>query len=434
MTGHQVVPDDVFDALAAGGGGENAMRLLVRAQRGKHLVLLRMVVATAARVGHPRATELARAYDLLARAQADRPADVEPLLRHPPVGAWAIQALRDLRAGVTLDHGYLTALAAVATLLTCLASEVELPLHDRSLFLPFLGRVHLPITDPPKTAVLRSCPDGAEILADGACVPIPLNPRLDGDGWWGIRRLTVGAEGTTTSFLLDDLDPYRFPEAGTTGRLDGVAVEQWWRALGDAWGLLVTHHSETAEEIAVGMTTLIPLHALPGHDVSATSRHSFGALALSQPADGRSFAVALAHERQHAKLSALLDLIPLIDDPGRNHWYAPWRDDPRSLGALLQGAYAHLGVAGFWRRQRHLDQSETAQRAHMQFARWRDETRDVVSTLQASSVLTRLGARFVNGMATTLDAWREESVPTAAAQQARTVASKHRAAWQLRNR
>ncbi|MGH3924771.1 MAG: HEXXH motif domain-containing protein, partial [Pseudonocardiaceae bacterium] len=111
------MPDDVFAALAAGGGGERAMRLLVQAQRSKRLLLLRMVVATASQTSHPRATELARAYDVLVAAQVDRPSDVEPLLRHPPVGAWAIQALRDLGSGAALDYGYLTALAAAAALL-----------------------------------------------------------------------------------------------------------------------------------------------------------------------------------------------------------------------------------------------------------------------------------------------------------------------------
>ena len=262
---------------------------------------------------------------------------------------------------------------------------------------------------------------------------LPVDLRLDDDGWQCIRQLTVRAGETTISLLLDDLDPYRFPEAHATGRLDGVAVERWRRALVDAWTLLASHHPETAEEIAAGVTVLVPLHAAPNHDVSATSRHCFGAVALSQPAHGSLFAGALAHERQHVKLSALLDLVPLMSDPGWAHWYAPWRDDPRSLAALLQGAYAHLGVAGFWRRQRHLGHNEPSGRAHVEFVRWRDETRDVVSTLLASGALTPLGVRFVDGMAATLDAWREEPVPTAAEQQARAVAHRHRLAWQLRN-
>lgn len=429
---NHVVPDDIFAALAAGGGGERAMRFLVHAQRSKHLLLLRTVVARAARTGHLRATQLACAYELLAGAQADRPSDVEPLLRHPPVGAWAIRALRDLRSGAALDHGYLTALAAAAALLARVDCAVEVPLDGGRIFLPFLGRAHLTATNPPKTATVRSGPKDREIVG-GSRVLIPADPRLDGDGWSGIRRLTVRAAGTTTSFLLDDLDPYRFPEARTAGRLDTVAVGKWQRALGDAWALLMEHHSETAQEIAAGVSVLVPLQSLREHRMSATSRHSFGAVALSPPLQGRSLAADLAHERQHAKLCALLDLVPLVDDPRRTRWYAPWRDDPRPLGALLQGAYAHLGVAGFWRRQRHADHDETALRAHVEFARWRDETRGVVATLHASGALSPAGTRFVDGMAATLDTWRDEPVPAAAVQQARTVATDHRTAWQLRH-
>lgn len=427
------MPDDVFSALAAGGGGERAIRLLVRAQRSKHLLLLRTVVTRAARTGHSRASELAGAYDLLAGVQADRPSDVEPLLRHPTISAWAIRALRDLRSGGPVDHGYLTALAAAAALLARADCTVEVPLHDDYLFLPFLGRAHLTVTDPPETATVRSWPDSGEIVVGGTRMPIPADPRLDGDGWSGIRQLTVCEAGTTASFLLDDLDPYRLPGAQTAGRLDARAVGHWQRKLRDAWALLVTHHPETAEEIAAGVTLLVPLHALRGHRMSMTSRHSFGAVALSPPSHGWSFAVDLAHERQHAKLCALLDLVALIDDPGRTRWYAPWRDDPRPLGALLQGAYAHLGVAAFWRQQRHLDRGEETLRAHAEFARWRDETRKVVATLQACGALTRCGTRFVDGMAATLDVWREEPVPTAALQQGRTAATRHRATWQLRH-
>ncbi|MGH3921745.1 MAG: HEXXH motif domain-containing protein, partial [Pseudonocardiaceae bacterium] len=310
---------------------------------------------------------------------------------------------------------------------------LEVPLDGGRLFLPFLGRAQLTIADPPETATLRSWPEGGEILATGARVRIPVNPRVDGDGWWGIRRLTVGAAGLSTSFLLDDLDPYRFPGGRTSGRLDTVGFGQWQRALGEAWPLLVAHHPETAEEIAGGVAVLVPLDALRGYRMSATSQHSFGTVGLSRPSHGCLFAADLAHERQHAKLNALLDLVSLIDDPDQTRWYAPWRDDPRPLGALLHGAYAHLGVAAFWRLQRHLDRGEAALRAHTEFARWRDETRKVVSVLRASGALTRCGIRFIDGMAATLDAWREESVPAAAVQQARTAAIKHRAAWLLRH-
>jgi HEXXH motif-containing protein len=427
------VPDEIFAALASGSGGRPAIQLLRRAQRSKHLLLLRLVVVTAARTGHAQAPELASAYDLLADAQVDQPSEVDPLLRHPPVGAWAIQALHDLRRGAAVDQGYLAALAAVAALLARADCAVEVPLHGGRVFLPLLGTAHITRRDAPGTATIRSGPQGGEIRAAGTQLPIPANPQHDDDSWWGIRRLTVRAAGQTASFLLDDLDPYRFPGARTASHLDTVALGQWNQILSDAWALLVANHPETAEEISAGVGVLVPLHALPGCQVGATSRHSFGAVALSQPRDGLSFAAALAHERQHLKLGALLDLVSLIDHPGRTHGYAPWRDDPRPLGALLQGSYAHLGVTAFWRKHRHIDRGKAAMRAHIEFARWRDETRDVVATLQSSGALTHCGSRFVDGMAVSLDTWAEEPIPTAAVQQVQAVTASHRRTWQLRH-
>lgn len=410
------------------------MQLLGRAQRSKHLLLVRLVVGTATRTGHAQAAELAGAYDLLACAQAERPGEVDPLLRHPPVGAWAVRALHAVRRGARVDHGYLAALAATAALLARADCTVEVPSCGGRVFLPFLGRAQLSQRKPPGTAIVRSQPHGGEIRAAGAQVPIPVDPQHDGDRWWGIRRLTVRAGEAATSFLLDDLDPYRLPGARTAGHLCSATLRQWQRTLADAWALLAADHPETAEEIATGVAVLVPLHAVPGCQASATSRHCFGAVALSRPEHGRSLAAALAHERQHVKLGALLDLLALVDDPGRARWYAPWRDDPRPIGALLQGAYAHVGVTGFWRRQRHLDQGPAALQAHTEFARWRAATRDAVATLQASGTLTRRGSRFVAGMAASLDSWAREPVPAAAVRRAQAAVDSHRRAWRLQHR
>lgn len=428
-----IIPDEAFVALAAGGGGERALRLLVRAQLSKHLLLLRMVVATAERLSHPRATALSSAYEVLRSAQADRPSDIEPLLGYPPVGAWAIRALRDLRNGATVDYGYLTALGASAAVLARADCTIDVPVTDNRVFLPYLGCAYLRVPNLPETATVRSCPDGGEVLAAGIHIQIPSDPQLNGSGWSGTRRLTVCAAGLAKSFLLDDLDPYRLPGGPTVDRLNAAAIRQWHQGISDAWTLLASHHPETAEEVATGIMTIVPLHAPRGHRISATSRHSFGAVALSQPPHGHSIAAALAHEIQHAKLGALLDLVSLIEDSGHTRRYAPWRDEPRPLSKLLEGAYAHLGVTAFWRKQRHIVHDQAAMRAHVEFARWRDETRSVLFTLKASGTLTRWGARFVDGMIATLDSWSDEPIPAAAIQHARSVSIRHRAVWDHRH-
>lgn len=59
----------------------------------------------------------------------------------------------------------------------------------------------------------------------------------------------------------------------------------------------------------------------------------------------------MAHELQQLKRSALLDVAALTE-PDDRRCYAPWRDDPRPVSGLLQGAYAFLGVSSFRRTRR----------------------------------------------------------------------------------
>ncbi|MEU2972488.1 hypothetical protein [Nocardiopsis alba] len=63
------VPDPLFDALARGGGGHEAIAHLRAAQYGKHLLLLRRVVDATLEGRHPEAARVREAYELLARAQ-----------------------------------------------------------------------------------------------------------------------------------------------------------------------------------------------------------------------------------------------------------------------------------------------------------------------------------------------------------------------------
>ena len=130
------------------------------------------------------------------------------------------------------------------------------------------------------------------------------------------------------------------------GRLDA--------ALRQAWSLLEAHHPGLAAEIAAAVTVIVPLTDNPGGQASASSMATFGAIAMSVPADQYTGAETLAHEMQHLKLSALLDIVTLTLPDDGQRFYAPWRPDPRPIGGLLQGAYAFLGVSGFWRRQRRL--------------------------------------------------------------------------------
>jgi uncharacterized protein len=105
----------------------------------------------------------------------------------------------------------------------------------------------------------------------------------------------------------------------------------------------------------------------------------------------------------------------LHDRTEQRLFFAPWRDDPRPIGALLQGSYAHLGVTDYWRLRRHMVSGPAALDAAERFARWRLLTAEAIETLRFSGALTTLGSRFVEGMRATMEPWLSEWVPLSAA-------------------
>ncbi|MFC4590118.1 HEXXH motif domain-containing protein [Sphaerisporangium corydalis] len=472
---HHAVPEDLFLAMASGGGGAVAARWLSRAQHSKHVLLVRGVVDAALLAGHEDAAGARRAYDLLAAVQRHDPAAVSTVLRHPSVGAWALTTLRtlhrtphpeptspgasvrrDAAAGATVPGAvvpgvsgsgaaadgvtmpevfgprHLAVVAAAAALRSGADFAAEVPVVDGGVMLPSLGRADLAAAT--GTAEVRSEGGRAEITAGGSAVRVPADRERDAPGWQGLRRLSATAGGRTVSVLVDDLDPHRMPGARLArGRLRDREAGAWQDTLGEAWRLLVTHHWTTAAEVAVITRVVTPLERAPGDQISGSSRETFGCVAMSAPVDARTLALTLAHEIQHAKLAALLDVVPLIHhDDGRRH-YAPWRDDPRPVGGLLQGAYAYLGVTGFWRRQRRLEAGDAVIGANAEFSRWREAAENVAHLLLDGGCLTRRGERFVARMAAVLGAWGTESVPPAAAARARHDALDHLTRWHATN-
>jgi uncharacterized protein len=137
-------------------------------------------------------------------------------------------------------------------------------------------------------------------------------------------------------------------------------------------------------------------------------------------------------------------MFDLHDRADQRVFFAPWRQDPRPVGALLQGTYAHIGVTGYWRlrcrpaggsggsggeSRDELSAPELLAAAE-QFARWRSMTAEAIETLAGSGALTPLGARFVDGMRATVAPWLDEPVPTQAKAAAERWARDRRAAWQ----
>jgi uncharacterized protein len=409
----------VFAELAAGEGGADAAGRLAAAERSKHLVLLVGALDAA------RGTEqyrLARpGFDLLAAVwRADRDA-AETVIRHPSVGLWARRVVQASRGGPVTpgaEPDGLRAIAAAAAIRAGLAAEIEVTVSDGKVMLPSLGAAEVS----GNAVIVRSASGHGEV----GTVEIPGNPHRDACGWLGLRQVRAGP----LSLFIDDLDPFRMPDVPDLAPRQS-SVHEWETVLGQAWPLLERIHPVAAAEIAAGITVIVPRTGPVSGVVSTSSPEAFGAVAMSLPPDPVTCAETLVHEMQHLKLSALTDIVTLVRPDDNRRYYAPWRDDPRPLRGLLQGAYAYLGVSGFWRRQRRFPAGR--RQPETEFARWREVTAGVVETLRSSGGLTPAGFEFVSRMAGTLAAWREEPVPADAQEQARRAAEAHLTRWQSVN-
>jgi HEXXH motif-containing protein len=263
---------------------------------------------------------------------------------------------------------------------------------------------------------------------------VPRDPSKSGPGWRPLHSIVADASDMTIRLLIDDLDPFRMPASAKTAPPLAAEDIDWWReSLREAWTLLVQHHPAAAEEIAAAIRVLTPLTSPLHSQVGASSRETFGTIALSFPPDARSFALTLCHEVQHAKLAAVIDIVSLTRPDDGRRWYAPWRDDPRPIGGLLHGSYAFLGVSGFWHRQRWHEDGTAALAAHSEFARWLAASPLAVTSMLGSGQLTPRGEQFVTGMAQTLRGWEGEPMPPEAQMIAQENAERHLARWRHRN-
>lgn len=446
MTVH-AVSGEVFDLVAMGDGG--IVGALRAAQRSKRLLLLHEVHTTAsaqapelfARVGG------ARSMALLADLQREARAEVDALLLQPHVGAWATATLRCLLPGGEArpeDLGQLGALAAAAALRVGPGFEVDTFVRaDGTVFLPTYGTARLERIR--GWCRLRSGPGthGVEaVAADGsAAQAVTIAPADSPDGSWSpLRRLRSSAAGLTLDVPLDDIDPYRgCGHLETLGRLDDAAVAAWQSRLDEAWSLLAAEHPQRAEALGTGVWSIVPLRPTDAaSELSATCHEAVGALAMTPPRNALGLALALVHEFQHTKLSALLDLVPLLAPPSDALYYAPWRADPRPLRGLLQGIYAFLGLTRFWEVQRRRPGGpgpggggEAV--AQFEFALGRDQVATALDGLEESGQLTPPGARFAAGMRCRLAGLAGLDVPPLPQELARLAYDDQRAAWRLRN-
>lgn len=379
ITRHHAMPADLFAELATGGGSQEAIRRLVSAQRSKHVILLHGVVQRA----RDEQDRIALAgWDLLAEVQRRDRAAAQAVISYPSVGAWAMHTLRGDQHIPGAQPASLAAVAAAAAVRAGLDAEIEVAVTGGKVVLPSLGLIQ---------------------VADAESVTIRTAGISPGaDGWQDLRQASSG----DLDVIIDDLDPFRMPadDGAPAGRLTAAELDGFRTVLRDAWTVLPR---SSAEQIAAVVRVVVPYQAPEGGLVSTSSPESFGTVAMSRQPDKYTCAETLVHETQHLKLCALLDLVPMTRRPDDGQrYYAPWRTDPRPASGLLQGAYAFLGVSGFWRGQRHTaPEAEIRSRAEADFVRWRDGAAQVARSLLDSGQLTEEGETFVATMAQVLAAW-----------------------------
>jgi len=411
---HHRLSRGLFEALARGGGGIAAVTELAAAQHSKHIILLGGVRRSA----RDDDRFAAQGYDLLAEVKQVAPDAAEAVIRHPSVGAWAMRTLGRDRTLPRAEPGGLSAVAAAAAIRAEMAAEIEVPVTDGAVMLPSLGSA----AAGGDIAVVRTSPPSVSSAGQS----VYLGPHSP--GWQALRTIRAGG----LDALIDDLDPFRMPAAANLAtRLSAAETADWEAALRDAWPLLAP---DTAAEIGAAIRVIVPTLAPQGGYVSSSSPENFGAIAMSRQPDRYTCAASLVHEVQHQKLSALLNLVELTLPDEDRRYYAPWRPDPRPVSGLLQGAYAFLGVSGFWRwARRTADDDRISWHAETEFARWRSASGRVVHTLLASGRLTAAGRDFVAEMERVLDAWQGEPVSAEAVALAHHEAELHLARWQADN-
>jgi uncharacterized protein len=420
--GHSM-PQAHFDALAAGYGDAQAISSLIAAQRSVRRMLLRALHERAS--GNASGAFIA-GWDLLTRLDRSAPRAVDEVLAHPYVRAWAERCLRPNAAGPT-DMGHLASVAAAAAIRSGMLAELEVPVTGGYVHLPTLGRLW---AGDATNATLASDGTGAfDVRATSGKWHVDSSAKPDLE-WQPVRELRAGE----FTVRLEDTDPYRdCHQWPVTGRLTDEEAAAWQARFEEAWQLIERAYPQYAPGIAAGLTTVLPLaNEMPGREISAAARQAFGAIAAALPATGAGLALLIMHEFQHVKLGAVTDMFDLHDRADRRVFFAPWREDPRPLGALLQGAYAHIGVTDYWRLRRHQATGPDALAAAEQFARWRMMTAEAIEKLATSGRLTPLGVRFVGGMRATVEPWLNEQVPQSAAEASQRWAAERHAAWERR--
>ncbi|MGW2045567.1 aKG-HExxH-type peptide beta-hydroxylase [Streptomyces sp. NPDC001858] len=378
-------------------------------------------------------------------------------LLYPLVGPWALSVLRGLDAAGRVSGpgrerelgrglAHFSALAAVAAARAEIPFSVELTAYDGQLNLPSLGTLHTATSGdvPVRAAYARgrvtlSQPDASDVIVFlergfGA---------WSGALAWTPAYALPGLVPEAAPMPLDDLDPYRTARGDPRHRalsapttLDDPERKRWLQAWSGTAAALHTGGEHRVTEARALLRCLVPLEMPPDAEgsgaCSATRRDAFGALLCSTPPSPVAFAATLVHELQHAKLAALSDMTTLHQAGPQARYFAPWRADPRPFDGLLQGAYAHLGLADFFQRRALTADPAHRESAWAQHARYRAQVGAALPALVGAPHLTVRGRRFVDAMAAAYEGMDAHPAPRGHTARAQAYLKAARTLWTQR--
>ncbi|MFI9385780.1 HEXXH motif domain-containing protein [Kutzneria sp. NPDC052558] len=421
-----MLTDAELASIARGRGGTAAVRKLRAGYHSKVLVSLRALLDLA-----PAGLALDEAWDTLVDAEQADPGAVAEVLDRPEVQGWATDTLR--RVATTKDReqllpfaGQAQAVAAAAAIAAGIDCKLAIPAIAGMIALPGLGTVTLTSDDHAELAVISR---RVFVRTVDGTVQLPETLTKDGPGWQAQQRVRCEHAGKVLDVALDDSQPYRFGGVRPPRRLTPDQVEGWRQRLDRAWRLLATNHPDTADELAVGMSALVPRAAANRFRLaSASTADAFGTMEIGAVEDAATVASMLIHEFSHSKLNGVLTLVALDVEDRHETYYAPWRDDPRPLHGLLHGAYSFLAVTDFWRRERHSDPVR-----NLEFAVRRGQVVPALEAIAGSGLLTARGEFFVREMTSVADGWADGVVAPPVQRLADRVLADHRATWRIRH-
>ncbi|WP_433364703.1 HEXXH motif domain-containing protein [Actinoplanes sp. CA-142083] len=439
---------DSFAVLARGGGSAEITRDFRTTEESRRLLLVSTLIKEIEE--RPGALGPLAPVDavlkVLAEAQRTAPDAIRDLLMDPGVGSGCAYALRRLRGGAKsqaplfLDLGVVHAIALAAAARAGLAWSTLLPLRDGHVMVHTFGLARFP--DAGSETVEATTADGQVRFQDGAQELIVAadgsdDDQLSGPVWWPLRRVETGGD-LRLRVLLDDIDPLRdLGDPVPPARLDPAGFARWLQLIEDSWTILCRDYPADAAAMADGVTSIVPLKHLPGWSTrSASNGEAFGSVMVSEPPDAVTMAVSLIHEYQHIKLGALLHLIRLTEPDDGSLYYAPWRDDPRPLGGLIQGIYAFFGIARFWRTRTQKVTGEEREIAAFEYSYALKQTAESVRIGLTSHGLTEAGRELLEGLREEVEEWLAkpaEAVEPRIERLAQITADSHRIGWRLRH-